>query len=95
LELPGFLQRGKAEITYLVNRAVQMLVDSRNQMAIAGRISVHGTVTELTYAPATTAATVLAWTDFNQIRLLVQSFITESGDPQALVGRGRVPEKSF
>jgi hypothetical protein len=84
LELPGFLQRGKSEITYLVNRAVQMLVDSRNQMAIAGRISVHGTVTELTYTPATTAATVLAWTDYNQIRLLVQSFITESGDAQAL-----------
>jgi hypothetical protein len=84
LELPGFLQRGKAEITYLVNRAVQMLVDSRNQMAIAGRISVHGTTTELTYTPATTAATVLPWTDYNQIRLLVQSFITESGDPQAL-----------
>jgi hypothetical protein len=75
LELRGFLMMGKAEITYLVNRAVQMLVDSRNQLAIAGRISVHGTITELVYAPATAPATALAWDDYNDIRLMVQSFV--------------------
>lgn len=95
LELPGFLQRGKSEITNLVNRAVQMLVDSRNQMAIAGRISVHGSVTELTYAPAVAPATVLAWPDYNQIRLMVQSFITESGDAQALAVAEEYQKKAF
>lgn len=75
LELRGFLMMGKAEITYLVNRAVQMLVDNRNQLAIAGRISVHGTTTELVYTTATSAGAVLAWGDYNQIRLLIQSFI--------------------
>lgn len=95
LELPGFMQRGKAEITYLINRAVQMLVDNRNQLAIAGRISVHGTITELAYAPATTASTALTWPDYNQIRLIVQSFITESGDAQALAVAEEYQKKAF
>lgn len=85
LELPGFLQRGKSEITYLIERAVQMLVDNRNQLAIAGRISVHGGVTELpATGPLDNPAEILVWSDYNQIRLMVQSFITESGDAQAL-----------
>lgn len=85
LELPGFLQRGKSEITYLIERAVQMLVDNRNQLAIAGRISVHGSVTELPQTgPLDNPAEVLVWSDYNQIRLMVQSFMTESGDAQAL-----------
>lgn len=95
LELPGFLQRGKSEITYLVNRAVQMLVDNRNQLAIAGRISVHGTVTELEYVPATAPADVLLWNDYNDIRLMVQSFITESGDPQAVQVAEEYQKKAF
>lgn len=84
LELPGFLAKGKAEISYYVNRAVQMLVDNRNQLAIAGRIQVKAGVTELVYEPSTAAATVLAWSDYNQIRLMVQSFLTESADPNML-----------
>lgn len=97
LELPGFLQRGKSEITYLINRAVQMLVDNRNQLAIAGRISVHGSVTELSYVPAATAATVLAWGDYNQIRLLVQSFIAENSDaqPQTLAVAEEQQKRAF
>lgn len=95
LEVPGFLQRGKTEITYLINRAVQMLVDSRNQMAIAGRISVHGSVTELVYTPAVAPATALAWPDYNQIRLMAQSFITESGDAQALAVAEEYQKKAF
>lgn len=84
LELPGFLQRGKSEITYLINRAVQMLVDNRNQLQISGRIGVHESVTPTAYQPASAPSTELAWTDYNHIRLMVQSFITESGEPQAL-----------
>lgn len=95
LELTGFLQRGKSEISYLVNRAVQMLVDNRNQLAIAGRISVHGTTTELAYTPAVAASTALTWNDYNQIRLMVQSFITESGDPQALSVAEEYQKKAF
>lgn len=95
LELPGFLQRGKSEITYLINRAVQMLVDNRNQLAIAGRISVHGTVTELDYVPATAPADALLWSDYNDIRLMVQSFITESGDPQAVQVAEEYQKKAF
>lgn len=95
LELNGFLLKGKSEITYLVNRAVQMLVDNRNQLAIAGRISVHGTTTELSYTPATTPETVLTWGDYNQIRLMVQSFITESGDPQQLAVAEEYQKKAF
>lgn len=75
LELRGFLMMGKAEISYFVNRAVQMLVDNRNQLAIAGRISVHGTITELVHTPAVAATTALAWPDYNDIRLMVQSFV--------------------
>jgi len=75
LELRGFLTMGKAEITYLVNRAEQMLVDNRNQLAISGRISVHGTIAELVYAPVTAATDALAWDDYNDIRLMVQSFV--------------------
>lgn len=95
LELPGFLQRGKSEITYLVNRAVQMLVDNRNQLAISGRISIHESVTELTYAPAAAPDAVLAWPDYNDIRLMVQSFITESGDPQGLAVAEEYQKKAF
>lgn len=95
LELPGFLLRGKSEITYLVNRAVQMLVDNRNQLAIAGRISVHGGITELSYVPVNIATTVLAWPDYNQIRLMVQSFITEGADPQALGVAEEYQKKAF
>lgn len=95
LELNGFLLKGKAEITYLVNRAVQMLVDNRNQLAIAGRISVHGTTTELTYSPSNAPGTVLPWKDYNQIRLLVQSFITEGPDPQTLTAAEEYQKKAF
>jgi len=95
LEVAGFLQRGKSEITYLVNRAVQMLVDNRNQIAISGRISVHGGVTELVYEPATAATDVLLWNDYNDIRLMVQSFITESGDPQTLPVAEEYQRKAF
>lgn len=95
LELPGFLLKGKAEISYMVNRAVQMLVDNRNQLAIAGRISVKGGVTELVYAPATAPDTELAWNDYNQIRLMVQSFITESGDGAALQVAEEYQRKAF
>lgn len=83
LELPGFMNRGKAEITDLVNRAVQMLVDNRNQLAIAGRLSVHNTTAELVYAPVNRADTALPWRDFNQIRLMVQGFVTESPTVEA------------
>lgn len=95
LELPGMMQKGKSEITYLVNRAVQMLVDNRNQLAIAGRISIHGTTDEIAYTPTNVAATVLPWGDFNQIRLMVQSFITESGEPQALAVAEECQKKAF
>lgn len=95
LELPGFLSRGKSEITYLVNRAVQMLVDNRNQLAISGRISVHGDTTELAYVPANAATTVLVWQDYNQIRLMIQSFITEGPDPQALTVAEEYQKKAF
>lgn len=95
LELPGMMAKGKSEITYLVNRAVQMLVDNRNQLAIAGRISIHGTTDELAYVPANTAATALVWGDFNQIRLMVQSFMSESGEPQALAVAEEYQKKAF
>lgn len=95
LELPGFLQRGKSEITYLVNRAVQMLVDNRNQLAISGRISVHGSTDEISYAPANTAATVLAWSDYNQIRLMVESFITEGPAPEQVAAAAEFKKQAF
>lgn len=95
LELPGLMQKGKSEITYLVNRAVQMLVDNRNQLAIAGRISVHGTTDEISYTPTNIAATALPWGDFNQIRLMVQSFITETGEPQQLQVSEEYQKKAF
>lgn len=96
LELPGFLQRGKSEITYLIERAVQMLVDNRNQLAIAGRISVHGSVAELPpTGPLDNPAEVLVWSDYNQIRLMVQSFITESGEAQALAVAEEYQKKAF
>lgn len=96
LELPGFLQRGKSGITYLIERAVQMLIDNRNQLAIAGRISVHGGVTELPQTgPLDNPAEVLVWSDYNQIRLMVQSFITESGEAQALAVAEEYQKKAF
>lgn len=95
LEVPGFLLKGKAEITYLVNRAVQMLVDSRNQLAIAGRISVHGSTAELAYTPANFATSQLIWGDYNQIRLMVQSFITEGPDPNAVTVAEEFQKKAF
>lgn len=96
LELPGFLQRGKSEITYLIERAVQMLVDNRNQLAIAGRISVHGSIAELPpTGPLDNPAEVLVWSDYNQIRLMVQSFMTESGDAQALAVAEEYQKKAF
>lgn len=95
LELSGLLTRGKAEISYLINRAVQMLIDNRNQLAIAGRISVHGTVEELDYAPATTADTDLAWDDYNDIRLMVQSFLVEGPDPQAVQAADAFQKQAF
>lgn len=95
LELPGFLNRGKSEITYLINRAVQMLIDNRNQLAISGRISVHGSVDELPYGPANNATTLLAWHDYNQIRLMIQSFITEGPDPQSLAAAEEYQKKAF
>jgi len=95
LELNGFLLRGKAEITYLVNRAVQMLVDNRNQLAIAGRISVHGTTEEISYAPANTPETVLPWSDYNQIRLMVQSFVTQSPDPATINAAAEYQKQAF
>lgn len=95
LELPGFLLKGKAEITYLINRAVQMLVDNRNQLAIAGRISVHGTTTELAYTPTNSAGTTLPWSDYNQIRLMVQSFVTESPDPQSVAVSEEYKKQAF
>lgn len=95
LELPGMMMKGKSDITYLVNRAVQMLVDNRNQLAIAGRISVHGTTEELVYTPTNVASTVLPWSDFNQIRLMVQSFVTESGEPQAVAVAQEFQKQAF
>lgn len=95
LELPGLQNKGKSDITYLVNRAVQMLVDNRNQLAIAGRISVHGATDELAYVPTNTAAGVLPWGDFNQIRLMCQSFMTETGEPQALAVAEEYQKKAF
>lgn len=95
LEVPGFLQRGRMEIRDLINRAVQMLVDNRNQLAIAGRLSVHGSVAEISYAPAFTLKTVLQWTDYNQIRLMIQSFITESGEPQAIQVAEEYQKRAF
>jgi hypothetical protein len=95
LELPGLMAKGKSEITYLVNRAVQMLVDNRNQLAIAGRISVHGTTDEIAYVPTNVAATALPWGDFNQIRLMAQSFMSESGEPQALAVAEEYQKKAF
>jgi hypothetical protein len=90
LEVSGMLNVGKSEITYLINRAVQMLVDNRNQLAIAGRISVHGTTTEIVYAPTNAPATVLPITDYNQIRLLVQSFIAADAAPNPQNPAGQV-----
>lgn len=95
LELPGFLNRGKSEITDLINRAVQMLVDNRNQLAIAGRLSVHGSTEEIVYAPVNTAGTELPWKDYNQIRLMVQSFITESPDPNAVQVAAAFQKQAF
>lgn len=95
LELAGFLNRGKSEITDLINRAVQMLVDNRNQLAIAGRLSVHGTTDEIVYAPVNTAATVLPWKDYNQIRLMVQGFITEGPDPNTLQAAMAFQKQAF
>lgn len=95
LELPGFLLRGKSEISYLVNRAEQMLVDNRNQLAITGRITIHGSLAELDYTPATAPDTVLAWPDYNDIRLMVQSFVTETGDPGALQVAEEYQKKAF
>lgn len=95
LELPGFLSRGKSEITYLVNRAVQMLVDNRNQLAISGRIAIHGTTTELVYVPVNVASNPLPWQDYNQIRLMIQSFITEGPDPQELTVAEEYQKKAF
>lgn len=95
LELPGMMMRGKSDITYLVNRAVQMLVDNRNQLAIAGRISVHGSTDELVYVPTNVAATALPYGDYNQIRLMIQSFVTESGDPQTLPVAEEYQKKAF
>lgn len=95
LEVPGFLQRGKSEINYLINRAVQMLVDKRNQLAITGRITVNASLTELVYTPALTGSTALLWDDYNQIRLMVQSFITESGDAQAVAVAEEYQKQAF
>lgn len=95
LELPGFLNRGKSEITDLVNRAVQMLVDNRNQLAIAGRLSVHGSTEEIVYAPVNSAGTELPWKDYNQIRLMIQGFITEGTDPNALQVAAAFQKQAF
>lgn len=95
LELPGMMNKGKDDITYLVNRAVQMLVDNRNQLAIAGRISVHGTTEEIIYTPTNVANKALPWGDYNQIRLMVQSFVTESGEPQAVAVAEEYQKKAF
>lgn len=95
LELPGMMSKGKSDITYLVNRAVQMLVDNRNQLAIAGRISVHGSTDEIVYTPTNVANQELPWPDFNQIRLMVQSFVTEGGDPQTLAVAEEYQKKAF
>lgn len=95
LELPGLQNKGKSDITYLINRAVQMLVDNRNQLAIAGRISVHGTTDEITYTPINVASQALSWGDFNQIRLMCQSFMTETGEPQALAVAEEYQKKAF
>lgn len=83
LELPGFLARGKTEIGYLIDRAVQMLVDNRNQLALTGKLAVHESTAELTYTQPTLPTSALSWTDYNQIRLLVQSFVGEAGADNA------------
>jgi hypothetical protein len=80
LELQSLRLRGKTEIGYLINKSVQMLVDHRNEVLISGRIGVHASVSELAYTPATAAASALSWSDYNQIRLMVQSFVLESYD---------------
>lgn len=95
LELPGMMNRGKSEITYLVNRAVQMLVDHRNQLAIAGRINIHGTTDELVYAPVNRADLELPWKDYNQIRLMIQSFISEGPDPNAVTVAKEFEKQAF
>ena len=95
LELSGFLLRGKSEITYLVNRAQQMLIDNRNQLYISGRIGIHGDSSELTYTALNEPEKMLVWPDYNQIRLMVQSFITESGDPQAVTVAEEYQKRAF
>lgn len=95
LELPSYLLKGKSEITYLINRAVQMLVDNRNQLAITGRISVHGSIDEIMYSPAIGPADVLPWSDYNQIRLMIQSFNTEDLGPQALAAAEEYQKRAF
>lgn len=87
LELPGMLLKGKAEIGYLVNRAVQMLVDNRNQLALIGKLAVHEGTGELGYTQPIDASSALSWTDYNQIRLMVHSFMLEEKPETAPVAQ--------
>jgi hypothetical protein len=73
LEFPAFITKGKSDIDYLINKAVRMLVDNRNQIYLTGRIGVYGTISELTYNPPVNNSDILSWTDYNQIRLIFQA----------------------
>lgn len=74
LEFGELIVKGKSDIDYLINKAVRMLVDNRNQIYLTGRVGVHGTIDELAYQPPAAATDVLSWTDYNQIRLIVQAY---------------------
>ncbi len=96
LELKDGLRYTAAEITRFVERAQQMLVDNRNELAIAGRISVHGSVTELAYVSSSGGPTIaLAWPDYNQNALLVQSFVADMADPQAMAAAEEYKKRGF
>lgn len=49
LELPGFLMKGKSEISYLLNRALEALIRRENLLRIASKWDIHGTTTEIAF----------------------------------------------
>lgn len=94
LELPNFLNKGKSDITYLINRALEALVRRENLLRIASKWDVHGdTVTEIVFTlpvnDASTALTVacpgsLAAGDYDIIKRMCQFFLhSEAPIPDA------------
>ncbi|MEA2553693.1 MAG: hypothetical protein QOJ65_1869 [Fimbriimonadaceae bacterium] len=59
LDLPGFLLKGKSDISYLLNRALEALVRRENLLRIASKWDIHGTTTEIVFTLPIVAADTL------------------------------------